>query len=74
MYIVEFENGGNPWWLDGSTGDPGRTVVRKNAQIFTHFRDADFALRQAIKKNPHRKLATRGIIIPLYVSGKKNEN
>jgi len=56
--------GGKPWWLDGSIGDPGRTVVREHAKPFKSIKSANSALAKAIKQNPHRILEGRGRVIP----------
>ena len=65
MYIVEFENGDEPWWLAEWTGDPGRTVVKGNAKIFDTMNAAKKALTYTIKNNPYRKLSGRGKVIKM---------
>lgn len=66
-YIVEFPNGGNPYWLAPWTGDPGRTVVRENAQAFPSETLAGVALTLAQKNygnEPNRKALKNGVIRP----------
>ena len=62
-YIVEFENGGSPWWLAGWSGDPGRTVVRENAKVFNSELSAKKALIKCIKNNQHRSLNGKGFVV-----------
>lgn len=64
MFIVEFENGGSPCWLAPWNGDPGRTVVRKNAKQYKTESAANAALARAIKRNPSRNFEGRGKVVP----------
>ena len=63
MYIVEFENGINPWWLAPWNGDPGRTVVKSNAKKFKTEQSAKVAMNKAIKKYTFKNLEGRGKVI-----------
>lgn len=67
MFIIECENGGEPWWLNGTTGDPGRTIVRNNAQIFHVKKTAQNILTRTINRNLHRNLKGRMRIVPVRV-------
>ena len=49
MYIVELESG---VWLADWEGDPGRTVVKENAQKFQIERQAIRALKKAREYRP----------------------
>lgn len=68
-YIVEFENARHHFWLAPWEGDPGRTLLKCNAQQFDTKDDAQFALDEAIRKNYHRTLI--GEVIPY--NGVKDE-
>jgi len=54
MYIIEFENGGRPYWITEGEGDPPRTVVEKNARRFDTKKKAERMLRKVIKNCPWR--------------------
>lgn len=41
-------------WISEIEGDPGRTVVRKNAQVFRSEKDAEAALVKAREYRPFR--------------------
>ena len=41
LFIVELEKG---VWIAPWDGDPGRTIVKKNAKIFSNKIEADYAL------------------------------
>jgi hypothetical protein len=62
-YIVEFENGGKPWWLANWTGDPGRTCVRVSAKEFKTKHGAEKALAKAIKDWPRRLKEGDGCVV-----------
>lgn len=64
MFIVEFENGNNPWWLAEWDGDHGRTVVKHNAKKFKTEKLATMAMNKARKNYPFRQLEGRGTVIP----------
>jgi hypothetical protein len=55
-YIVQSDNGGNPYWLAGWSGDPGRTLIMESAKQFNSELSAKKAIKKAIKDNPHRNL------------------
>lgn len=61
-FIVKFENGDQPFWLADWTGDPGRTLVEKNARDFDKYSQAERAMNKAIKNYPERKLKGRSSI------------
>lgn len=54
-FVVQFENGNEPFWLADWEGDPGRTVIQDNAKRF-YYDEAKEALAKAIAENPHRRL------------------
>ena len=55
MYVVYFENGaGEPYFLAGWEGDPGRTLLVENAEKYPDEVSADEAKKTAIENNPHR--------------------
>jgi hypothetical protein len=54
MYVVKFLNGGTPYWLAPWGGDPGRTILKKNAKHFKSESAASSALEEAITNNPQR--------------------
>lgn len=65
-FVIQFDNGDNPpFWLADWEGDPGRTLLPKNAKRFSSHDDAQLALNDTIKENPHRKLV--GYIQPINV-------
>jgi hypothetical protein len=64
-YIVEIPNGGSPYWLAPWTGDPGRTSLRENAQVFPTQALAESVLKLAQKRfGKERKSLSLGMIIP----------
>jgi len=64
-YLVKFENGHRPFWLAPWDGDPGRTLVRANAEQFDTKELAEIALHETVKKYPEREL--EGFAEPLNV-------
>lgn len=46
MYIVELEKG---VWLAPWEGDPGRTIIKKNAKQFKTYASANRALNKALQ-------------------------
>lgn len=62
-YIVEFENGGSPFWLAPWDGDPGRTVLKENARVFSNREGAEKALKAAKKQYPERKLKGAVVLV-----------
>jgi hypothetical protein len=46
-------------------GDPGRTIIKKNARKFITKESAQKILIKTIKTNPHRKLKDRGVIVEI---------
>lgn len=71
-FIVEFENGGSPFWLTGGEGDPARTVVIENAKRFNNRKDADKELLKA-EKLPFRNLKGKGKILEIYETQDNNQ-
>jgi len=66
MFVVKCDNGGYPWWINGvDSGDPGRTVLLENAEIFESRKKAKKIMKYAIKNNKHRKLEGRLKIIKI---------
>ncbi|MFC6999570.1 hypothetical protein [Rufibacter roseus] len=54
MWVIKFENGGEPYWIADGHGDPARTLVKENAKAFRYHKEAKAALWDVIKNNPHR--------------------
>lgn len=52
MYTVELEIG---CWIADWEGDPGRTVVKENAQQFNNFVEAKKALEKAREYRPFKE-------------------
>lgn len=59
MFILRCKNGGEPWYIDGTTGDPGRTLKLSSAKTFHSKQSAQNNLTRIIKANPHRELKGR---------------
>lgn len=59
FYIVELQEG---VWLDGSFGDPGRTLVKESARKHPTFNDALQTQAYHCRKNPHRNWEESKII------------
>ena len=53
-YVVQSSNCGNPYYLAGRSGDPGRTFFIENAKVFNSEKSAQRAINKTIKENPHR--------------------
>ena len=53
-YVVQSSNGGDPYWLAGWSGDPGRTLCIENAKVFNSEKSAQNAIAKTITENPHR--------------------
>lgn len=51
FYIIEFQKG---VWLDGSQGDPGRTLVKESARMHPTYNDAVQTLAYHSRINKHR--------------------
>lgn len=68
MYIVEFKNGDEYFWLTDGNGDPARTLTKENAKRFTHEFMAINALDYAINNFPARKLKGKGKVVPIELS------
>jgi len=56
-WVIKFPNNGKPFWLSDWTGDPGMTVLEKNAQRYATESAAKRARTIAAKENPHRDLS-----------------
>lgn len=72
MWIVEIESG---VWLDGSVGDPGRTLVRESAMLFSDYTRAEAALADARKfrKFPHARIVLDGDATRMMRLAKHNQ-
>ena len=53
QFIVEVPNGDEFYWLADWSGDPGRTVLRENAQLFPSIAAAEFRLAFEQKRSGH---------------------
>jgi len=58
-YIIKCDNSGKPWWIADIEGDPGRTLLEENAQLFPTKHLADKKIEKVIADYPHRKLQGR---------------
>lgn len=67
-YVAYCENDGNPWWLAGWEGDPGRSKYVDNAKAFDSKRACKRAISKAIKENKFRNLRGKLKVLPLKVT------
>ena len=59
MFIVELQK---DCWIAPWDGDPGRTIVRKNAKVFPNRMEADFALVCARQFRPFKKAKIENLL------------
>ena len=72
-YVIKCENGGKPWWIADWTGDPGRTTVIDNAQMFGNIDSAGRKIKSVVRRYPSRKLDGKLRIIYVEIV-EKNSN
>ena len=58
-YIIELEKG---VWVAPWDGDPGRTIVRKNALGFVTKQLAEIVLEKTKERNPNRKFPNAKVV------------
>jgi len=56
MYVVEIVNSNKPCWIAEWDGDPPRTIVFDNAQIFVDEDEASKRIEECKKFHPFKKI------------------
>ena len=56
MYIIEIVNSSKPCWIASWEGDPPRTTVLNNAQIFKSIKNAQERIKECKEMHPFKPM------------------